>query len=122
VFLSSHQLAEVQQVCDRVAVLAAGRCVAAGPVGDVLASVGAGGIVVRVDDPQAAVAALRAEGIDARADGDGDGVLRVGLPPGDAAAVARALARHDVYPCELRPAGPTLEEAFLELTRSGRST
>jgi len=122
VFLSSHQLAEVQQVCDRVAVLAAGRCVASGPVDDVLASVGEGGIVVRVDDPQEAVAALRAEGIDARTDGDGDGVLRVGLPPGDAAAVARALARHDVYPSELRPAGATLEEAFLELTRSGGSS
>ena len=32
VFLSSHLLAEVQQVCDDVTILARGRCVATGPV------------------------------------------------------------------------------------------
>jgi len=32
VFLSSHLLAEVQQVCDHVTILARGRCVATGPV------------------------------------------------------------------------------------------
>ncbi|HEV8421258.1 MAG TPA: ATP-binding cassette domain-containing protein, partial [Actinomycetota bacterium] len=37
VFVSSHQLSEVQVMCDRVAILSRGRCVAAGPVGEVLA-------------------------------------------------------------------------------------
>lgn len=60
VFVSSHQLAEVQQMCDQVAVLAHGRCVAAGPVDGVLASVGNAGVVVRVDDPPVALAALAA--------------------------------------------------------------
>ncbi|HEX2063176.1 MAG TPA: ATP-binding cassette domain-containing protein, partial [Acidimicrobiales bacterium] len=38
VFVSSHILSEVQQVCDRVAILSWGRCVAAGPVDEVLVS------------------------------------------------------------------------------------
>jgi ABC-2 type transport system ATP-binding protein len=115
VFVSSHQLAEVQLLCDHVAVVAAGRCVAAGPVDGVLASVGRTGVVARVADPPAAVAALAAEGIDAWI--DDDGAVRSALPSGDAPLVARALARHDVYPAELRPGGATLEEAYLELTR-----
>ena len=115
VFVSSHQLAEVQLMCDQVAVLAHGRCVAAGPVDGVLASVGNTGVVARVDDPTASVAALGAEGIDAWV--DDDGLVRSALPSGDAPVLARALARHDIYPRELRPGGVTLEEAFLSLTR-----
>jgi len=118
VFVSSHQLAEVQQVCDRVAVLARGRCVATGPVDDVLASVGTTGIVVRVDDPPAAVAVLVADGFEAWI--DDDGAVRSALPPGDAPLLARALAGHDIYPRELRAGGASLEEAFLELTRRGQ--
>ena len=115
VFVSSHQLGEVQILCDHVAVLAAGRCVAAGPVDGVLASAGVSGVVARVDDPALGLAALRAEGIDAWV--DDDGLLRAPLAPGDAPLVARALARHDVYPRELRPGGAGLEEAFLRLVR-----
>jgi ABC-2 type transport system ATP-binding protein len=115
VFVSSHQLTEVQQACDRVAVLAHGRCVAAGPVDGVLASAGSTGVAVRVDDPPAARRALEAEGIEAWID-DG-GLVRAALASSDAPAVARALARHDIYPQELRPGGASLEEAFLELTR-----
>jgi len=115
VFVSSHQLAEVQQVCDQIAVLVHGRCVATGPVEGVLASAGSRGVVVRVDDPPVAAAALAAEGIDAWI--DDEGLLRSALPSTDAPVLARALARHDIYPRELRSGGATLEEAFLELTR-----
>ena len=114
VFVSSHQLAEVQQVCDQIAVLARGRCIAAGPVDGVLASVGTAGVLARVDDPVAAVAALQAEGIDAWI--DDEGLVRSPLPAGDAPLLARALARHDIYPRELRPGGASLEAAFLALT------
>src|SRR5919108_5186571 len=38
VFVSSHILSEVQQTCDRVAILARGRCIATGAVSDVLAT------------------------------------------------------------------------------------
>jgi hypothetical protein len=59
VFVSSHLLGEVQQMCDRVAVLSRGRCVAAGPVGEVLASAGMRGVVVRdVEDVTTNTSAL----------------------------------------------------------------
>ena len=114
VFVSSHQLAEVQQLCDEVAVLAAGRCVAAGPVDGVLASAGSTGVAVLVDDPQRGLAALEEAGIEAWI--DDDRWLRAALPSGDAPLVAEVLARQHLYPRELRPGGATLEEAFLRLT------
>src|SRR3712207_7858848 len=50
VFVSSHLLTEVQQSCDRVAILARGRCVAAGPVDEVLTAGRSRGLVVKVAD------------------------------------------------------------------------
>src|SRR5439155_7695027 len=58
VFVSSHQLAEVQTVCDQVAILSRGRAVAFGPVTDVLASSRSRGLIVRLDDLPAGLAAL----------------------------------------------------------------
>ena len=115
VFVSSHQLNEVQQIVDHLAVLARGRCVAAGPVDGVLASAGATGVVVRVDDVPLALAALSGAGFEAWA--DDEGLIRVARPARQAPDVARALAAHGLFPSELRPGGATLEEAFLALTR-----
>ena len=113
VFVSSHLLAEVQQLCDRVAVLAEGRCVAAGGVDDVLASAGIRGVDVRLDDVPAGLAALGAAGLPAVVRGE---VLHVDVPARDAPVVAEALARAGVWHRELRPGGATLEDAFLALT------
>ncbi|MGH9153475.1 MAG: ABC transporter ATP-binding protein, partial [Acidimicrobiales bacterium] len=66
VFVSSHLLTEIQATCDRVAILTRGRCVAAGPVDQVLAAGRAGSLVARLDDLAAGAAALAAAGIDAR--------------------------------------------------------
>src|SRR3954449_7307557 len=55
VLLSSHLLAEIQQVADHVSILARGRCVAAGPVNEVLARGSSGAVRIRV--PDAATAA-----------------------------------------------------------------
>jgi ABC-2 type transport system ATP-binding protein len=113
VFVSSHLLGEVQQMCDRVAVLSRGRCVAAGPVEEVLASAGMRGVVVRLHDLVAGRAALEAAGYPVSEDGQR---LVVGVDPTEAARVAEALAAQDLYPLELRPGGASLEEAFLTLT------
>src|SRR6266536_2551151 len=82
VFLSSHLLGEVQQICDRVAILSRGRCIAAGPVAEVLARGRAAGMLVRVDDATGALAALTAAGLGATVQ---DGVVRVEVAPQDAA-------------------------------------
>jgi ABC-2 type transport system ATP-binding protein len=113
VFVSSHVLAEVHVLCDRVAVIARGRCVTSGTVDDVLASVGSTGVIVRLDEVAEGVAALEGAGLTAIADGDG---IRVDIPSGDAQRVAEVLARHGIWHRELRPAGATLEDAFLALT------
>ena len=63
VIISSHLLAEVEQTCSHVVVMARGRVVAAGSVTDV-AGLGAEQLVV--DDPVAAEAALHQAGIAAR--------------------------------------------------------
>jgi ABC-2 type transport system ATP-binding protein len=113
VFVSSHLLPEVRQVCDRVAILARGRCVAAGPVAEVLTNGHGAGLLVRLEDPQRGGAVLAAAGIRAAPDGD---VLRVALPPDEAATVTRALAGEGLYLTELRPDEADLEAVFLELT------
>jgi ABC-2 type transport system ATP-binding protein len=114
VFVSSHLLGEVQQLCDHVAVIARGRCVAVGSVDEVLATVGSTGVVVRLDDVAAGLAALRERGFRAWADND---VIHVAVAVRDAPAVAAALGERKLWPRELRPAGANLEEAFLALTQ-----
>ena len=114
VFVSSHILSEVQQVADRLAIVARGRLVTQGPVGEVLASAGARGLVVRVEDPSAAAAVLREAGIQADVDA---GVLRVHVDAGEGARVNRALAERGIYAAEIRADAADLETVFLELTR-----
>jgi ABC-2 type transport system ATP-binding protein len=113
VFVSSHILSEIQQTCDRVAILSRGRCVAAGPVSEVLSTGKAVGVLARVDDLDAGLAALTAVGLTARRDGD---ALLVEVAAAEAARVTEALARKRLWVSELRPVEATLEDVFLELT------
>jgi ABC-2 type transport system ATP-binding protein len=114
VFVSSHQLSEVQVMCDRVAILSRGRCVAAGPVGEVLARGRHDVLIVRLADLRAGLDALSSAGIDATLDSDH---IRVSLPVVEAARVTEALASRGLYLSELRPEEVSLETVFLELTQ-----
>ena len=113
VFVSSHQLSEVRQVCDHVAILARGRCVAAGSVDEVLSRDRSAAMLVRTSDPTAAAAALSGSGMQAVVERD---VVRVTIDPLEGALVSEALARHGLYPSELRAEEADLETVFLELT------
>jgi ABC-2 type transport system ATP-binding protein len=113
VFVSSHLLGEVQQMCDRVAILARGRLVTEGPVADVLARGRASRLLVRVEPLDAALETLRAVGMEVTADGDR---IFVRLRAEDAARVTEVLARARMYVSELRPEEIDLETVFLELT------
>jgi ABC-2 type transport system ATP-binding protein len=113
VFVSSHILSEVQQMADRVAIVARGRTIVSGPVHEVLASGRRSGLLVRIDDPVRASAILHDAGITAALDGE---VLRVDVPSEDGARVTRALAEQGHYVSELRPDEADLETVFLELT------
>jgi ABC-2 type transport system ATP-binding protein len=113
VFVSSHILSEVQQMADRVAIVAHGRTIVSGPVHEVLASRRRSGLRIRVDDPDRAAAILAAAGIAAVVD---DGVIRAQVGAEDGARVTRALAEQGMYLSELRPDEADLETVFLELT------
>ena len=113
VFVSSHLLSEVRQTCDRVAILARGRCMTAGPVAEVLASGHGAGLLVRLDDLDRGQAVLNATGIQASRNGDG---LHVAVALDQAATVTKALAAQGLYLTELRPDEADLEAVFLELT------
>ena len=115
VFVSSHILSEIQQTADRVAIVARGRLVASGPVSEVLASRGGEGLVVKLADLRAGLAALRAAGIDATM---GEDSLRVALPAAESERVSRTLAHDGLFVTELRPDEVDLETVFLELTRN----
>ena len=115
VFVSSHILSEVQAMCDRVAILARGRCVTSGPVDDVLSAGGPQGLIVKVVDLAAGLAVLHRAGIPATMDGT---AIRVELPPAEAERVSRELATTGLYVTELRPQEVSLETVFLELTGS----
>jgi ABC-2 type transport system ATP-binding protein len=114
VLLSSHLLAEIQQVCDSVSIMSRGRCVASGPVGEVLAGRSSGDVRIRVPAPVEATAVLTAAGF---AVTPAEGALLVhGAPhPGE---VTRVLAEHGHYLEELTPVAADLESAFLALTET----
>jgi ABC-2 type transport system ATP-binding protein len=123
VFVSSHQLAEVAQLCDRVAIMAAGRVVRSGPTAEVVAATGAASVVVRLDDVRAGLRVLHRAGFEVELvdrhlhDGGAPGeCLRVVAEPQHAAQVAEVLGSQGLWPSELRPEQASLEDVFLELT------
>ncbi len=120
VLVSSHLLAEIQLMCDRVAIIDHGRLVADGSLDDVLAAATRRGWEVRVPaaTAQATADGLRLAGLPAVvatptsvtiADSDSDAVTGRRL--------IRALAAADVEVDEIRHDAPNLEQAFLALTR-----
>ena len=114
VFVSSHILGEIEQTCDRVAILSGGRCVTHGTVDEVMATAGhRAAVVVRVDDLVGGATALQAAGFGVD---QIDGHLRVDADPSQAGAVSRALGEGGHWVTELRPDRFSLEDVFLELT------
>jgi ABC-2 type transport system ATP-binding protein len=113
VFVSSHLLSEVQQTCDQVAILGAGRRITQGPVDEVLQATQRAALHVVVADVEGARAALAEAGIPAERNG---GALRVPVPVGQAAHVNETLGRRGIWASEIRPEEISLEDVFLELT------
>ena len=114
VLLSSHLLAEVQQVCDHVSILARGRCVASGPVDAVLATRSHDDVLVELDpgDQVRGTAVLTDAGL--RCDPSPGGLVVHDV--GDPARVTRILADAGLYLRGLAPVAADLESVFLELT------
>jgi ABC-2 type transport system ATP-binding protein len=119
VFLSSHLLHEVEQVCDRVLILNKGQVIAQGRVDDLLGQAHA--VEMRIADAKRAAVVLTALDWVEAAHHEGD-QLRVQAPPERAPELLAALARHDLFPLEVRPAISSLESVFLGLTDDSMET
>jgi ABC-2 type transport system ATP-binding protein len=108
VFFSSHILSEVEELCDRVAIIRQGRVVDEGRIED-LRRRRARRVTLVLSDPEAAVDVAGAEAL--RRDG-----ARVTFDyHGDAAALVRALATLPL--ADVRVEDPGLDEVFLSYYR-----
>lgn len=114
VFLSSHLLHEVEQLCDRVAVLNKGRIVAQGPVQTLLSDRAV--VRVRVPSPAEAAALLLALPGVTKVQPNGSTVTVSGV---SSEAVVAHLAAHGIIPSEVTQGQEDLENLFLQLTQPG---
>ena len=113
VFISSHVLAEVQQICDRVAIINLGELVRVAPVAELVA--GEGEFVLTLDDPTLALELVRrhAWGRTARIE---DGALVARSPSGRGCDLVHFLAQAGVWADSVEGRQHSLEEIFLSLT------
>ncbi len=114
IFVSSHILSEVQQTADHVAIVAKGKLIKAGPVGEVLATTGATGVIVKLADLEAGRRALSDANIPTTIHA---GAIRADVPADQSERISRTLAQAGLYVSELRPDTVDLETVFLELTK-----
>ena len=114
VFLSSHLLGEVEQVCDEVAIVDARPHRRTGvPWPTSWPALDRPPCGSRSPTSSAGAATLERAGLLAVPDGDR---IRVDVAAEDAECVTRALVADGQYPTELRPVETSLEDAFFALT------
>jgi ABC-2 type transport system ATP-binding protein len=126
IFISSHFLHDIQQVCNRVAILQKGNLIKQGAVSELLQQ--GEEVIIRLNtanDTQRALALLqhaREQGIDwmthahIELDRQSFPIIQVGAPRARSAEINALLARNDLFAAEIRPREGSLEEVFLELT------
>ncbi|HEY6571492.1 MAG TPA: DUF4162 domain-containing protein, partial [Candidatus Limnocylindrales bacterium] len=128
VLFSTHVLADVERICDRVGILAHGRLVVEGPLADLLDRYALP--VYRVEAEPGQGAALEALADRLRA---ADWVTGVGIEHGllTVAVADPARAAHEILPAvaaagigviSVARARPTLEDVFLRLTDDSTDT
>lgn len=115
VVLASHQLLEVQKVCDRVAILNRGKLILEGAVSELTAA-GGERLHLSLSPIEAALAVLGERG-----SRDGDGVMAV-IGRDEAPAVIRALVAQGVDITEARWIGTDLESIFMTETGAAEAS
>jgi len=114
VLLSSHLLGEVEELCNRVAIIRRGRIIYEGSLGDLLAGA-ASGYRLRTPEPERARTLLLAlpgvEGLVAN-----NGELRFSADERAAGALSIALGQARIPITAFIPETASLEELFLEMT------
>ena len=116
VLLSSHLLAEVEQLCDRVGIVHTGRLLYEGTIGGLVAPARA--YKLRVDHP-AAACQLLARDPTLTVSRNGAEYIYLKAEAARIPALNAALVAHDIKVFELTPRQETLEDVFLRLTNGG---
>jgi ABC-2 type transport system ATP-binding protein len=114
VFISSHVLGEVQQICTRVAIIAAGRLVTESAVSDLLQHHNE--FVVTVERPREALALVAALPWGAAAYLDAEQRLITQAPEAASEALTLFLVTAGFVPRTIAPRQLELEDVFLRLT------
>lgn len=117
IFLCSHDLPEVEQLCERVAILKSGRLLAQGQVAELLRR-GHGLILRVVGEHERAITLLRTLDWVGEISRDGDTLRLPQAPAERAAELNMLLASQSIPVAELRADEERLEDFFLEITRS----
>jgi ABC-2 type transport system ATP-binding protein len=121
VIVSSHDLADVERICDRIGVLANGRLVYQGAVADLIAQA-APALRVRVRPPadRLRTALARAPWVRSlREEEPGDLVVAVADPAAGELDLPRLLDACQARLLEVGRAGVSLQDLFFELTATG---
>lgn len=116
VFLSSHVLHEVQQICNRVAIIDQGGLRHQGSVAELVRDDHR--VLIRVDRPAEALACLTGRPF-VKSAVEREGALHVEMTNSDAAETNAALVHAGFRVSELRPLTESLEDVFLKLTAPG---
>ncbi len=111
IILASHLLNEVEQVCDRVGIMARGRLLYSGPVAGMGVS---SRVAIRTTDDERAATLLRDAGWDIPTQ-SGDG-LKIAVATDQEWEITRDLANAGVYVSEMRLLTSSLEAGFMEMT------
>jgi ABC-2 type transport system ATP-binding protein len=119
VLLASHLLNEVQQVCDRVAIIRRGRMIQAGPVAELVRRDAYIELFLSPAELGPAAETLRTLSF-VREVAIVGGRLRVVTPLEQGAAINRALAGVGLYASAIIPRESSLEDVFLELTEEAQ--
>lgn len=120
VLVSSHILAEVQQMADTATIIGRGRTLAEGTVRDLLAS-GPAPVLVRLRDTARAAGVIESVGLQVTQDPTGALLVSHGEREVDPAGIARLLGEHGLWPSELAVHRRNLEDTYLSLVRAAES-
>ena len=115
VLLSSHQLNEVEQICDRVGVILKGKLVAEGTLEELRGQTG----LTLVASPEQRAGELLTRLLSPDTVHLVDGSFKIDVEPSRAAEINRVLVREGIDVSELRPSQRSLEDIFFELTGDG---
>lgn len=117
VFISSHQLTEVQQICTRVAIISLGKLITESSISELTSSQGE--FRVTLENPQQALTIIKAQPWGQSAHLENSNAVLTQAPENNGRALNIFLSQAGFVPELLERPTQDLEDVFLKLTNSG---